>query len=145
MSKKIDTLENNTLWQQANEIAEYMYSIVDKLPAEENWNTKSKLRIASGDLIFDLAQALGGAANPAAAKYAWVSARKQLFALKTMYRFSYKQHYVDMDPDVMVKIEKLVDETDEQIERCGKQAEKETEAQVKSWLKKYEVWKEMNQ
>lgn len=143
MSKKVSTLESNPLWKQAADIASYVYSILDTFPAEEDWDTKRKLRTSANDLIFYVAQALGVEANPNAAKYDWINARKQLFALKALYHFSYKQSFIELEPEFMVKLDKLTTEVDNQIAEVGKRVESEQAEESKAWIKKYETWKEM--
>lgn len=144
MSKKVDTLESNPLWKQASEIAEHSYAVIDLLPSEEDWETKRKLRTAANDLIFYVAQALGVDPNPSAAKYEWANVRKQLFALKGLYQFSFKQGFIEMDPEIMIKIGKLTDEADKQIAETTERVERENAEETQAWIKKYETWREMN-
>lgn len=107
MSTKVTKLEDMLLWQLSNEVAEHVYAKLADLPEEERWDTTAKLRSSASQLIFTVAQALGNSA-PAATEFDWAQARKQLFALKTMYRFAGRQHFFKIEPDIMLKLDKMI-------------------------------------
>lgn len=135
-------LEDNLLWQEADGLAEYIYGKLEELPAEEEWDTKRKLRSSANDLIFYVAQGLGNA-SPSATEYDWGTARKCAFSLKTMYRFAGKQKFIEIEPDIMVKLDQLIKEINTEIDGAYKKTEAQEAKEINAWLKKYGLWKEM--
>lgn len=143
MKKSAGLLTKNKIWQEANEIAEFMYKRIDELPREEEWEAKRKFHMASSDLIFYIAQAVGNA-SPGTREYDWGTARKHLFALQTVYRFACKQGQLEMEPQMMVRIDKLIQQIDSEIEVAYKATQVESKKDLKQWQEKYKLWKEMN-
>jgi site-specific recombinase XerD len=137
-------LIENHLWKEANSIAEYMYGRLRELEhiPDEKWNTERKIRNAANDMVFFIAQAVGNFL-PDAAEYDWNNARKNLFALRTMYTFAYKQKFISLDPEIVVKIDGLLTSIDEEIVNTKKEIEEKSDKDMKPWLKKYQLWKEM--
>jgi site-specific recombinase XerD len=142
--KNQEKLTENPLWKAANVLAEYMYSKLDDFEQfpDEKWNTERKIRNAANDVIFFIAQAAGNAL-PDAAEYDWNNARKNLFALRTMYTFAHKQKFVTVDPDIIVKIDGLLANIDNEIGNTKREIEKKSKEDIKPWLEKYQLWKEM--
>lgn len=142
MKKKTVKLEDNILWQEAFKVAEHVYDKLPELPSEEEFNTTSKLRGAANDLLFMVSQALG-AEKSGAALYDWANVRRHLFSLKTMYRFAARQKFITVEPDIMLSLDKLIDEAE--LEEAGaiKQLKESHEEEMKPWLEKYRLWKEM--
>lgn len=137
-------LTENHLWKEANSIAEYMYGRLEEFEhtPDEKWSTERKIRIATNDVIFFIAQAVGNF-MPDAAEYDWNNARKNLFALRTMYTFAHKQKFIALNPEIVVKIDELLANIDIQIAATKKEIAKKTENDMKPWLEKYRLWKEM--
>ena len=106
-AKKSTRFEDTPLWQMADEITEHVYAKLSDMPEEERWDTTAKLRSSANQLIFAVAIALGDTA-PAGREYDWAQINKQLFALKTMYRFAGRQHFFQIDPDIMLKLDEMV-------------------------------------
>lgn len=136
-------LTDNKMWQEANHIAEFMYAQIDDLPPYEEWESKRKFRTASSDLIFYIAQALGSN-NLESREYDWNSARKYLFALQTVYRFACKQGFLELDPNMMVRMDKLIGQIDDEQKKTKKAADERVKEDLRPWLDKYKLWKEMN-
>ncbi len=67
MKQQITRLEDNLLWQEANHLAEYIYDLLSEMPREEDFSTTSKLRHSANDLLFAVAQAIGGGLSPGGA------------------------------------------------------------------------------
>ncbi len=128
MSAKATKLEDMPLWQMANEVAEHAYARLSEMPEEERWDTTAKLRSAASQLLYNVAMALGNSA-PAATEFDWAQANKQLFALKTMYRFAGRQHFLKLDPDIMLKFDEMAriiaDETVEAFKQTDEANKKE--------------------
>lgn len=137
-------LTENTLWKTAKEIAEYMYDRLDDFShtPDEKWNTERKIRNTANDMIFFVAQAIGGSL-PEAAEYDWNNARKNLFALRTMYVFAHKQKFISLSPDMVVKIDHLLTAIDKEMTATRKEINKKAQEDITPWLKKYQLWKEM--
>jgi hypothetical protein len=140
-------LEDNSIWRSANELAELMYDKAGELPDEEKWQLAHKLRSAANDLLFFAAQALGSS-DPLPATFEWAHAHKYAFALKTMYRFAARRNFIELEPAVMVQIDQLIKHIDAELAkakaRADANAEKQEAKDLKPWLKKYQLWKQIN-
>lgn len=147
MKKQTKKLEDNAIWKESFKLAEYIYEKLAEFPSEEEFNTTSKLRNSANDLIFAVSQAIGVEATPSSAEYDWSSARRYLFSLKTMYRFACRQQFIELDPEIMVSLDKLIKQVEENQQKARKKLEKKIKAQYKQdmepWLEKYKLWKEM--
>ena len=144
--KNESKLTDNNLWKEANAIAAHMYSKLEELEhtPDEKWNSERKIRNAANDIIFYVAQAVGNYL-PEAAEYDWNYARKNLFALRTIYTFAHKQHFISIEPEIVVKIDSLLAAIDQQIGTTQKEIEKRSRKELEPWLEKYRLWKEMTQ
>ena len=142
--KNEEKLTESSLWKEANAIAEYMYGRLEEFEQtpDEKWNTERKIRNAANDVVFFIAQAVGNFL-PDAAEYDWNNARKNLFALRTMYTFAHKQKFISLDPEIVVKIDQLLADIDTEITAAKKEIAKKTEKDMQPWLEKYRLWKEM--
>jgi hypothetical protein len=136
-------LEDIQIWKNACELGEFMYSVLENFPEEEKWATVSKLRNSANDLIFYVGQAVGDG-SISASRNDWNNARRHASGMKTMYRFAGRQKFVTLDPEIMVKIDRLIEEIDENLEIAKDQFDLEAKADLKPWLEKYRIWKEMN-
>jgi hypothetical protein len=147
MNKKSITkpgkLEDDALWREACDLAEFMYGKLDDFPQDEKWNSAVKLRNAANDLMFVIGQA-SGSANPIGAEYEWGNARKYASGLKTIYRFTGRQKFIDFDPSIMVRLDKLIEQIDKQFDKGEKRSEAYWQKDINDWHKKYKLWKKMN-
>lgn len=125
-------LEDNALWREGCDLAEYMYGKLHELPEEEKWDSEAKLRHAASDVMFYLAQAIGNA-SPGNVEYDWGNVRKCVYGLKTIYRFVCRQKFIALEPAVMVRIDHLINEVDVQIQKAYEQ----TAARNKQDLEQY--------
>jgi hypothetical protein len=62
-----------------------------------------------------------------------------------MYVFAHKQKFISLNPEIVVKIDELLTKVDEEIVKAKKEAKEKSEKDMKPWLKKYQLWKEMQQ
>lgn len=124
----------------ANELADYIYGKFHEFPEEEKWVTVNKLRNAANELMFYVAQAAGNIA-PTGAEYEWSNAHKNANALRTSYLFATKQEYIDLDPEIIVKIDDLMRCIKEQSKEAAKLAEAANNKELEHWRKKYKIWK----
>jgi len=111
---KLIKLEDEPLWVEVNSLVEYVYSKLSELPEEEKWDTTSRLRGAANTLLFAMAEALGDATS-AAAEFNWGVIRRHASALKTMYRFAGRQKFFEIEPEIMVRLDELLQQIDKQI------------------------------
>lgn len=145
MKEVPNKLRTNPLWKDAYALVEYIYGkideIVDNFP-DEKWTTISKLRNSANDSLFYIAQSIGNAATDGA-EYDWSNARKSLFALQTMYIFAGKQKFLKLDPDIVIRIDRLLEKIDAGFEISKREVERKTKKELEPWLEKYRLWKEM--
>lgn len=150
MTKKDDSLnliklEDDPIWKEACDIAEYIYSVIDDLPDEEKYTTKFKLRSAANDLIFFAAQACSGA-MPSVKQNDWGYVRRTLGGLKTMYRFaSVRQKFINLEPEIMIRITKLSKEVDKRLEEAHRETKEYEEKETGQWRERYQLWKEASE
>ena len=135
-------LENEPLWKLSNMISESIYNTLKDFPDEELWNTSFKLRGSANDLIFYVALGFGYA-GPGGAVEDWSSARKHCYALKTMYRFAGRQKFIDLEPEIMVKIDEVISEIDSKLRDAKLKNNELDKKELEPWLKKYHIWKEI--
>jgi hypothetical protein len=143
-AKKPSKLENDPLWREVCDIAEYIYGKLPELPEEERWDSAVKLRHAANDLMFSCSVALGNA-SPSATEYDWGQVRKHIYGLKTIYRFAGRQKFIVLDPEIMVRLTSLTEQIDEKIVEAYKQTELHDRADLEHWQKKYQLSMKANQ
>lgn len=150
MTKKDDSLnltklEDDPIWKEACDIAEYVYSLLDQFPEDEKWYSVTKLKSASNDLMFFAAQACSSKMPPTQ-QYDWDHMRRALGSLRTMYRFvAARRKYVALEPEIMVRMSKLNKEVDKRLQKAHKEAKKLNREEMDQWRKKYQLWKEANE
>ena len=111
------TLRENPIWKETYEIVEAVYGQLDKLIEdfpEEKWATASKLRNAANDSLYYISQAVGNALIETSS-YDWSNARKHLFSLQSMYIFATKQKFLAIEPQLIVRIDNLIQQIDTNI------------------------------
>ena len=141
MKVKVKDLENETIIDRAIFIAESFYELADSLPIEEKHMISSRFRFACLDIVFYIAQGVGGEGG--ITEHDWISVKKNLLGLKSVYRLAGKQGVVNIDPDLMVKIDSLYDETDENLKLSREVVKDLRKEDLEPWLEKYKLWKEM--
>lgn len=138
-------IREDVFWQDVYKLVEYIYSKIDSLivefPAEE-WATASKLRSSANDSLFYVSQAVGNIA-PEVGKYDLSNARKNLFTLQSMYTFAAKQKFLDLEPELIVELDKILAEIDERIDTSDKELKKKNKEELEPWLEKYRLWQKM--
>lgn len=143
-------LEDDPLCREVNELVEYMYTRLDDFNSEEKWATASKLRHAACNLLDVVGQA-AGSTNPFDGEYDWGNARRYASEVKTMYRFAGRQKFIEFDPAIMVRLNKLIREFDNRSDNAvklgdaeRKKADAERQKDLDVWREKHRLWKEMN-
>ncbi|MDB5164709.1 MAG: hypothetical protein JWL89_335 [Candidatus Saccharibacteria bacterium] len=140
---KLEPMEKSELWQEACSLAEYMYGLLTDFPPEESYNVAGKLRMAAIDLMYAVSQGLGNS-NPSGREYDWGYARKSINGLKTIYRFAGKQKFIALDPDIMVRFDKLLKQIDTEVAKGYKESAAYYDKEMQTWRLKYEIWKKDN-
>lgn len=110
-------LRDNPTWKETSEIVDAVYGQLDKLIKdfpEEKWASASKLRNAANDCLYYISQAVGNALIETSS-YDWSNARKHLFSLQSMYIFATKQKFLTIEPELIVRIDKLIQQIDTSI------------------------------
>lgn len=129
------------LTEQSFEIANYIYSILPDFPAEEIWNTVSKLRTSANDLVFYCAEAESDP-DTGAAHYEWSRARKSASGLSILCRLSIKQGLFNIDPKIIVTLDKLSDSFSKKYALSKLKDDEREQKTMDNWLKRYKIWKE---
>ena len=138
----VTKLENEPLWKLSNTIAESIYGKLQEFPDEELWNSSFKLRGSANDMIFFVALGLGYAGSGGGVED-WSSARKHCYALKTMYRFAGRQKFIDLEPEIMVKIDEVILGIDLKLRDAKLKNIELDKKELEPWLEKYQIWKEI--
>ena len=133
-------LEDSPIWREACDIAELMYNKLGDLPESEKWDTTAKLQHEANDLMLHVSHAVGGS-SVNSNEYDWSSARKSVSALKTIYRFAGRQKFIELEPEIMVRFDKLIVLIDQEIIKTYKQSEADKEKDLDYWQEKYKLWK----
>lgn len=140
---KLERLEDNALWQEVCSLTEYMYSKLHGFPEEEKWETERKLRTAANDLMFYAAQAISNA-SPSLTEFDWGNVRRSAGALKTMYRFACRQKFIELEPEIMVRLSKLMKRIEAEVTKAYKQTEANNKKDIELWQKRYTMQKAAN-
>lgn len=114
MKPKTTATGRDKIWRSVYELAQQVYDIVDAIIVahpEEAWATASKMRNAANDSLYYASQA-AGVTKPVLGLHDWYAARKNLFALKSMYTFAGRRRMIVLDPDIVVTIDDLLREID---------------------------------
>lgn len=120
-------IEDSPLWKAALEITNAAYPKIDQYPEEEKWQTVPRLRQHASSLPDEIAMA-EGSVDPRDVQHYLGHARKELFALKSIYKVSHDNHLAEVDPDQMVKIDALASKINARLQTIPK----ETQAYLKS-------------
>jgi hypothetical protein len=139
-------MEENSLLNTAAEIAHEMYSVADMIEAEsvdEKWRTVSKLKNTANDAYFYVAQ-VAGAGKDQSLEYDCINARKNLDTLKSMYIFASKEKMIELDPELVVNIDKLIVKIDAEQKASQKETKRKTEEELQPWLEKYRIWQKIS-
>ncbi len=76
-------------------------------------------------------------------EYDWNYARKYLFSLQSMYIFATKQKFLELEPEIIVKIDKLLREIEVQIKQSKRKEEERNKKELERWLEKYRLWQKI--
>jgi len=69
-------------------------------------------------------------------------------ALRALYRFAGRRKLIELDPEIMVRLDKFCTAVGAALEQARQQSElrrkEETTEELNPWHEKYEIWKAMN-
>ena len=136
------SIETDPIWKEACDLCDYVYSILSELPEDEKWDTTRKLRGSANDLMFSVAQAVGNV-SPSGTEFDWGNARKHAVALKTMYRFAGRQKFIELNPSIMIRLDKIIRDVSTASNEAYAISEGFMREDFKNWLKKLEIQKEL--
>jgi hypothetical protein len=139
----LEASDTKKMEKTANELADYIYGKFHEFPEEEKWVTANKLRNSANDLMFFVAQAAANI-SPAGAEYEWSNAHKNANSLRAMYIFATKQKFIEMEPEIVVRIDELMKRIRGQSKKSSTLAKDLNEKELEHWREKYKFWKEIN-
>ena len=134
-------LEDHQLWSEISDVVEQIYALLHKLPEDERWETQPKLRMSASDLLFTASQAVG-AAGPTGSEYDWGNVRRHLMALKAMYRFAGRQQFIELEPEMMVKINDLIKGVDAEVTQAYQRRDEHDRAELDRLQERYKLTKD---
>lgn len=137
-------VEESPLWKEANELAELIYAATTQLPEEEKWMHGYKFKNVATDLIFNTTQALASTSR-AGAEHDWNQVRKAAYTMRTEYRFSGRQKWTELDPEVMVRIDSFIKQVDKEIIKSAKMADDANQYDLDLWREKYKLWSKLHE
>ncbi len=88
---------------------------------------------------------VAGAGTGQALEFDCITARKHLNTLQAMYAFAAQQKMIKLEPKLVARIEKLVSKIDAEQQFSQTELKRKTEEELKPWLNKYRLWKEMSE
>jgi len=120
-----ERLEKNLIWQLAADIVEEINGLYEEMTAEDSYSsTFSKMKYRSIDLTDDIADAIG-VITPRDKEYYFGLARRDVFSLKNALLMAKRLEGTSFEPEFMMKLDKLQDEIDQQIDAAGKAIKEE--------------------
>ncbi|RYF29136.1 MAG: hypothetical protein EOO17_02605 [Chloroflexi bacterium] len=146
MPRSETTLRNDPIWKDANAVAEHIFEHTLKTlddTDDETWNFASQLRSGAVDMIFEIGRAVGSDTQ-SPAEFEWNSARKNLAGLQAVYLFAGKRRLLVIDPSFVVQVDKLLKDLSAKITDSKTTQKQLTKQELKPWVEKYNLWKEMN-
>lgn len=131
------------LWREANDVANYMYEKGRDFPESETWYAASKLHAATLDMLFYVSEALGGTL-PSTIAADWSNARRAVAAIRTIYPFSAKQGFIELEPEIVVRLDKLLQLIDQEVQKTDVWMTQAMDTDLAQWREKYKIWKKID-
>jgi hypothetical protein len=138
-------MNNNSLLKEASDIAEKIYKMADEIESsepDEKWRTVSKLKNSANDAYFYIAQ-VAGAGKAQSFEFDCVNARKNMSTLKYMYVFACRQGMVELEPEIVLRMEKLIVVIDDEQKLSQLQTKSRSDEELKPRLEKYRIWQKI--
>jgi hypothetical protein len=118
--KQVAKLEDSELWKAMYDLARDVFSSFDELPKEEDFQLKFALRSDCFTISSSSASA-AGSINPAERLSHLSNVRSALFNMKSLFKTARLRYETKIDPDIMLKIDKLVADIDKEVVEMDQQ------------------------
>ncbi|HSW75259.1 MAG TPA: hypothetical protein VLG16_05335 [Candidatus Saccharimonadales bacterium] len=136
-------LPEEPLWQEANQLADFFYSLIGDFPDTEQWYSAAKIRSACLDMLFYTSEALGSP-QPSTAETDWSHAAKAVSALRAIYPFTGRQGFTKTDPDIVLRLDKMLKLIGQEVSLAHKHFTQVNAADLDLWREKYKIWKKID-
>lgn len=118
-SKKIsaDPLRTEATIKEMTEIVSYIYDVAEQIAQdrpEEQYYTANRLRTTANDSLYFASQALGNKLKHNS-EYDWNDAHRSLFTMQSMYLFATKKQYIEISPEIVIRMDSLLHTVDQLI------------------------------
>lgn len=147
MTQSSKKLRDHPIWKETFALAEHIYDCLDQesenFPDTEEWNTRSKLRNSVNDAMFYVSMAAGSRA-PGGNEYEWNNAKKHISALLSMYLFAGRRRFLPLDPEIVVRIEGLLETISMEIDTARDSAKRREQEELEPWMERYRLWEKIN-
>jgi len=112
--KQVAKIEDSILWKDMYSLATFIFSDLDGLPKEEDFQLKYELKSSAYGISNYTASALG-AISPADKLQHFSRVRSALFSMKAAMKSAHSRYDYIIDPDIMLKIDRLVANIDAEV------------------------------
>lgn len=112
-------LEDNPMWQKANDVSQALREVMTDIPDEE-YVVSMRLRDRTIGLTVGVAEVLG-TTEPQDVLRELSTVRRDVFGLKGAYLSLHKLELVEVDPDIIVAINELIALIDDYKEKNEKE------------------------
>lgn len=113
--KPSQKLEEYELWRLVSHIAEECYARLQDFP-DDDYAMKSKLQDRAFDVTSDVAEGFGSI-DPRDASWYFGMARRSIFGIKNVLSLASKAGYIEVNPELMVEIERATTAIDAEIRK----------------------------
>lgn len=138
-------MRESKLWNEASTCVEHIHGLlidlVEHYP-DEKWTTAAKLRTAATDGMFFISKAIAGM-TPEYNRYDWDQARRHFFAMQSLYLVAGKRKMLELDPEMVIKLDRLLKVITEACEKAKADAELQHDKELELWIKKYDLWQKI--
>lgn len=114
MKARYKKLEDSPLWKLSFEIAKTMLALCSEFPEDENYGLETQIRRSAREIPNAVAEA-HGSLDPRDTVWQLGKARSAFFAAKSTLKLCFSEKLFEVDPDLMVNIEKAVAEIDNEV------------------------------
>jgi hypothetical protein len=111
---KVDKIEDSKLWKDMYSLATFIFSDLDGLPKDEDFQLKFALKNSAHGISNYTASAVGSI-SPSEQLQHFSMARSALFSMKSAMKSAHSQYNHKIDPDIMLKIDRLVRDIDAEV------------------------------
>lgn len=119
-------MDKEALLKLVEEIARSTYAFMETLPESEQWDQQSRLRNHAVEAVSVIGEA-AGTLDPRDARWRLGQGRGCLFSLKSLIKLAHDTNDLELDPELMVAIERALKTIDSLVEELSPQ-------HIKQWL-----------